>query len=646
MKKVLRLPSPFALPRLPALAIAAGLLTGVLVLAVRGMGALEPIELTVYDWLLRIKPVPPAPVSRALLVVVREQDIRNQGRWPITDATLAEVLDRIVRGNPRAIGMDIYRDIDVPPGRDALNAVLLDHPNIICVTKYGGRDVVEIPPPPVVAGTGQVGFNDLVPDPGMIIRRALLFQDHGEEVGFAFALRLALAYLQGEGIDPEPDPLTPEHLRLGKTTFVPFASSDGAYVDADAGGYQILLNYRGPHAVSDSVTLTSLLEGEVDPRRFEDKVVLVGVTAESVPDLVNTPYGMIHGVEVHAHIANQIIEAALEGRGPMAVLSDAQEMTWILVWGLLGGLAGAWAHSPLRVVVGMPVGLSIIAGVAAVSLWEGWWVPMVAPALAWLVPTSFVAASVIQQERRERAVLRQLFGRHVSEEVAEAIWQQRDQFLEGGRPRAQELVATILFADFTGFTAVSEKLEPRALMAWINAYLEAMSHVIIAHHGQVDDYAGDAIKANFYDLLGHLAGRAGGEEGIRRDAVNAVRCSLAMEEELHRLNRHHEAAGAPTVGLRIGLYTGPVVCGAVGSAQRMKYTTVGDTVNTAARLESLDREGMAAPHRLGTCRILLGDTTAQYVADVCHLVPIGDMHVKGKERPLRVAQAMRHPPSG
>lgn len=630
-----------ALTSLPALALLIGLLSGVVVLAVRGSGALEPVELFVYDWLLRLKPVATIPDSRVVLVAVTEQDIRNQGRYPLTDATLARILSRIMQGNPRAVGVDIYRDIEVPPGRDELDTLLASHSHIICVTKYGGDGGVEIPPPPVVAGTEQVGFNDLVPDPGMVIRRALLFQDHGEEVGHSFALRLAEVYLRGQGIFPEPDPLTEVHMKLGKTTFVPFRPSDGGYVDADAGGYQLLLNYESPRAISETVTVTGLLDGKVDPGVFEGKIVLVGVTAESVADRVNTPYGMIRGVEIHALIIDQILDAALEGRGPVATLSENQEMAWILAWGLLGGFLGWWAHSPFRVLVGMPVGILLIAGVGAVALWDGWWVPLVAPALAWSVPTSFVTASVVQRERQERALLRQLFGRHVSEEVAEALWEQRNAFLEEGRPRVQEHMATVLFADFTGFTAVSEKLEPRALLAWVNSYLEAMSHAVIEHHGHVDDYAGDAIKANFFDVMGRLSGRAESRDDVRRDAINAVRCALAMEDVLGRLNEGHRTQGVPTVGMRIGVHTGPVVSGAVGSARRMKYTTVGDTVNTASRLESFDRESMVGRHGAEACRILVGEATAREIGNEFRVDAVGDLQVRGKEHAISVFRVMR-----
>jgi adenylate cyclase len=151
-----------------------------------------------------------------------------------------------------------------------------------------------------------------------------------------------------------------------------------------------------------------------------------------------------------------------------------------------------------------------------------------------------------------------------------------------------------------------------------------MTQVIMRHDGVIDDYAGDSIKANF----GVPLMRASNEE-IAKDANNAVACALAMEQEMHRMNERHERDGLTTVGMRIGIHTGPAVAGCVGSAERMKYTTVGDTVNAAARLESLDREFVAESPGRRPCRILVSDSTAQYLDSRFHLERLGEVTVKG-----------------
>src|SRR6185503_20435579 len=121
-------------------------------------------------------------------------------------------------------------------------------------------------------------------------------------------------------------------------------------------------------------------------------------------------------------------------------------------------------------------------------------------------------------------------------------WEQREHLLEGGRPRPQELVVTVLFLDFKGYTVASEKMTPRASMAWVNAYLDTMTQVIMRHDGVIDDYAGDSIKANF----GVPLKRASDEE-VAKDASNDVACAVEMEQEMHRMNERHEKISLPTV---------------------------------------------------------------------------------------------------
>lgn len=621
-----------------------GILCALVILGLRNTGQLQQVELNLYDWLLRSRPMPTVTDTRITFITISEEDIRQQGRWPITDETLAESLRLLLAHRPRAIGVDLYRDIDVPPGHEEFTALLTQQPRVIMVTQLGGGTVVRIPPPPVLEGSEQVGFNDIMIDPDGLIRRALLFQDDGDQVAYAFPLRLALLYLAGEGIAPQPDPSDPELLRLGPTTLRPFASSDGGYVNADAAGYQILLDFGGAAGPLRTYSLADLLAGRVEPRHITDRIVLIGVTAESVPDLFHIPvrFGMrsgdlFPGVFLHGIFIEQLLAAAMEGRAPIHVMSETAENAWTLLWGMLGGALAVFARSPWRFALIAVGGLLLLTLIVLQLFWSGWWVPEAPAALTWFVTTSVVVASTLGRERKERALLMQLFSRHVSREVAQTIWHQREQLLEGGRPRPQELVATVLFLDFKGYTAASEKMSPQALMAWVNAYLDAMTQVIMRHDGVIDDYAGDSIKANF----GVPLKRESSAE-VAKDATNAVACALAMEQEMHRMNEQHEGNGLPTVGMRIGIHTGPVLAGCVGSAQRMKYTTVGDTVNAAARLESLDREFVIESPGRRPCRILISETTAQLIGERFQLERIGEVNLKGKAEAIVAYRVASH----
>ena len=621
-----------------AIGLVIGTVTALGVLALRISGHFQTLELVAYDWCIRQETRTAPADPRVVFITITERDIQSLGRWPLTDEVLARALGLLLQSRPRMIGLDLYRDLEVPPGYDKLEAVFRSSPQIIAVTKFAEKDADAIPPPPALRGTDQVGVNDFVLDPGGVIRRGLLELDDGQTTAYSFALRLALGYLEHAGIVPQPDASNPEYLRLGPTTLIPFEANDGGYVDADARGYQILLDYRGGRAGIRSFTLSDLLSERIEPVAVHDKIVLIGSAADSVPDLFQTPYHTgfktvrpTPGVVLHGLVVSQLLRAALEGVAPIATWTDEEEAAWIFAWGVLGGLVACWARSPLRFSLTVAGGLAGLAGVALILFWRGWWIPLAPSAAAWLCASGLVAAFISSEEKKQKALLMQLFSRHVSQEVAEAIWKERDQFLDGGRPRSRKAVATILFMDFRGYTTLAEKMEPQALLDWLNAYLGAMAQLVIEHGGVIDDYAGDALKANFGVPLVR-----GSEREIGRDALNAVNCALAMERELDRLNRYHEERQLPGVGMRIGIYTGPVVAGSVGTAQRLKYTTVGDTVNVAARLESFERERTEAVSGRLTCRILVGDTTVQYLKEQFLTERIGEVSLKGKEQKVGV----------
>jgi len=334
----------------PMIGLLIGLLAGLGCIGLRHAGGLQPLELAFYDWLLRTRPADTRPDPRIVLIAITEDDIRSLGRWPISDATLAEALERLLRARPRVVGLDIYRDLPVPPGHKDLEALLLRRPEIIGVMKVGEGQLPTIPPPPALRDTGRVGFSDIIVDDDGIVRRGLLYQDAGESTIPAFDLQVALRYLQAEGITPQPDPAMPDHLRLGRTTLTPFEATDGGYADADARGYQILLDYRAARAKPTTFTLSALLAGQVEQTVLEGTIVLVGVEASSTERSFATPFlvsdGEVSGVRLHAEVAQQLLRAALDGQAPTATTAEWQETLGTLLWGLLGGAVGLWVRSP------------------------------------------------------------------------------------------------------------------------------------------------------------------------------------------------------------------------------------------------------------------------------------------------------------
>jgi adenylate cyclase len=197
-------------------------------------------------------------------------------------------------------------------------------------------------------------------------------------------------------------------------------------------------------------------------------------------------------------------------------------------------------------------------------------------------------------------------------------------------------VATVLFVDMKGYTANAEKLDPEVLMAWVNDFMEPMAELVVRHGGVVDDYFGDGIKANF----GVPFPRASDAE-IAADARRAVCCALEMGTTLARINAAYAARDLPTVAMRVGVNTGAVVAGSLGSADRLKYTVVGDAVVVAQRLESLD--GVAHDFDASPCRVLISGETARHLDGGFELEPLGARAVKGKDEPVEVFRVLRGP---
>jgi adenylate cyclase len=609
------------------------------IMGLRRAGSLESLELAAYDWYIRLRPGAAVSDARIVLVAISERDIRNQGTWPIPDDTLAQALETLTRYRPRAIGLDIYRDIEVPPGRAQLDAVLTRNRHIIAGMKLGEGELGGIPPPPVLTHTDQVGFVDTLVDRGGIIRRGLLFQHDGETLLSSFALRLALLYLQAEGITPQPDASNPQHVRLGRTTIRPLERNDGAYVGMDARGYQFLLDFKGAQGSFLAFSLAALLSGNIDPQAFKDKVVLIGITAESVKDFFYTPYSRglqtgqhMLGIELHAHVVSQLLRFALDGNSPMATSSDRLEAAWILLWSVLGGALGMAVRAPWRFALSAASGVLLLGLADYLAFGRGWWIPLVPPAMAWLGSAAIVTAYMSNQEKYQRTLLMQLFSKYVpNKEVAEIIWQQREQLLDGGRLRPQSLTATVLFTDLMGFTTVAEKRDRQAVMDWLNVYMDAMAQRVIEHGGVIDKYIGDSIMAIFGVPLPRTT-----EAEISRDALNAVNCALAMEKTLIQLNDCWREQGLPTIGMRVGIFTGPLVAGSLGSVQRLEYTVVGDTVNTASRLEGFDKEFFAPDCLGGPCRIIIGEATLYRLGDQFEAQKVGEVSLKGKDQKITV----------
>ena len=351
-----------------------------------------------------------------VVVTIDEQDIQAAGDWPIPDALLAELLQKINRQSPRTVGLDIYRDLPEEPGHEELIETFRSMPTLIGVEKVIGN---RVNPSPVLQELGQVGMADLVLDEDRKVRRALLTaadeQQEGE-IKAGLATRVALKYLEADGIELTLADAAKEKFQLGKASFVPLQSNEAGYSMKALGGYQILMNWRGGTDAFITIPMADILTGKVDPNIMRDRAVFIGSVAPSTNDFFETPYNssqqanqkIMPGVFIHANIASQMIQDALTGRGGLSGLSGFQQAVWIVVWSFAGAssswiLSSRQQHrqqyyfhkSAFLSVLGMSV---LLVGGSYLLFLQGWLIPVTAPLIAFLMSGVITTNAYRQQQ--------------------------------------------------------------------------------------------------------------------------------------------------------------------------------------------------------------------------------------------------------
>lgn len=391
------------------------------ILLLRSAGLLQSWELAALDQFFRLRP-PEAADERIVIVTIDEVDLRKVGQWPLPDAVISELVQKLHAKKPRAIGLDIYRDLPVEPGHGELLLAYKSIPNLIGIQKLADQNSFGVLSPPVLSHLDSVGFNNVVVDADGKVRRGLLYWTTLEQVHESFALKLALIYLEKEGITPQPALNNTQYLQLGKGVFRRFDANDGAYVRADAGGYQILSNFRRPAKSFRTVSITDVLADRVEPSWIRNRIVLIGSTAPSLKDLFYTPYSddwnttaaqPITGVELHANFISQILSAALSGRPLIYVWSDLVESLWIFGWAWVGASL-AWRLTPSRsLAISILLACSALTGSSYLAFIYGWWLPFVPPLLGFwgcaVVITAYIAH--LQEElKRSKEFLHQIIN--------------------------------------------------------------------------------------------------------------------------------------------------------------------------------------------------------------------------------------------
>ena len=347
----------------------------------RLLGTFQFVELLTYDSFLRLRPSEPTD-ERITIVGINERDIQNIG-YPVPDRTIARLIKRLQDYNPRAIGLDLIRDIAIEPGSQELIAAFKTNQNLISVEKVLPEQFA----PPPASDPDRIGFVDVLLDLDGRLRRSLLGTPNPKdlkEYKYSFTLRLAQAYLKPEKINLTNGIRDPQTMRFDTIEFPRFRPNFGSYVGEDANGVQVLINFRSGPKPFRLISLSQFEKGDFDPSWLRDRIIIIGITSPSVKDYINTSViastsqipNLAYGVEIQAHAISQAIDAVLDGRTLLNVWPDWAEYLWILGWGILGICSARLIQSPLSNLLIMAISSFILVATCYLVLLWGWWIPV------------------------------------------------------------------------------------------------------------------------------------------------------------------------------------------------------------------------------------------------------------------------------
>ena len=629
-----------------------------------GLGPLELIELKTYDWRLRSTARPGTARPDIALVEIDEYSLRNlqpnAGRWPWPRAVHSLLVDYLARAPAKVIAYDIdFAEADTRRGFDfgdttesgadsdralvdsvkAAGTVLLladatyeaqqgsGAPTPDAGFRVDGPGPIErrvIFPPfaALAAASSGFGHNLFLLDPDGPLRHTVPFVRSGGRVIPSFGLAVALRM---RGIPAGDVRLDGAMVRIGDRA----QPLDWRSVSAADGTDRFLwgtINFRGSATLDDLKTHTyptysffdleyseeqiqAGVKPKIDPAVFRGKVVFVGVTGAGLHDAFQTPFanGEMPGIQVHAAVADDILSNRF-----LYTATTRVRIVSVLAAGLAIGLAATllpawWATG------GWLAALAAFGTAATRAFAAGYWMNVTEPSAASAVALFGGVAYQYFVEGREKRKMTRLFGQYVSKDVFDQLVADPARARLGGQRREM----TVLFSDIRGFTTVSEKGQPEEIVGMLNEYFTEMVAIVFRHKGTLDKFVGDMVMALF-----------GAPLDDARHAAHAAEAALDMIDALQALNARWRTEGRPELDIGIGINTGPMIAGNIGSDAIMSYTVIGDAVNLGSRLESLNKD-------YGT-RIIISETTRDKLGSAFRFRPLGDVVVKGKTQPVAI----------
>ena len=383
-----------------------------------------------------------------------------------------------------------------------------------------------------------------------------------------------------------------------------------------------LINYTGPYNTYPHYSMADVIEGTAPSDAFRDKIVLVGATALATGDVRNTPWqdtGYM-GVEVHANIIDNLLHSGEKGRGFLNRGTDEEivDVAFILIFGLLFGFAFS-RIAPLYSTITVIVALVAFAWFVYFSfVGHGRWLSFVIPAGTLAANYAAITSFRMIREERAKRQIRKSFSQYLSPGVIDLIEKDPEKYI---RPGGEMKELTVMFSDIRSFTTLSEGLSPDDLVHLLNEYFGAMTEIIFSYQGTLDKYIGDAIMAFW-----------GSPYPQQDHAFRSCSCALEMVRGLEKLNVKWRNEGRPPIAVGIGLNTGLVNVGNMGSDRRLAWTVMGDNVNLASRLEGITKQYHS--------KLVISEATYREVASQFVCRELDKIKVKGKNQPVNIYELL------
>jgi adenylate cyclase len=629
---------------------------------------LDGLELRTYDWRLTRTARPETARKDIVLVEIDEYSLQNlepvAGRWPWPRIVHGSVIDYLSRAPAKLVAYDVSfgaadTRLGFKMGDDTLSGSESDEAFAEAVKRAGNvllladatytgekadapeareegfhlsspdileRDTILLPYPELAAAGVAFGHNYLSLDADGPVRHTVPFVRSRDvaipSLGMAAALRAG-------GFASTQVALDHDRLRVGPLA-MPLSRVWVRTAEGESAFYWRLINFRGPPLLDDLKSRPyatfsffdllyseeQLIAGErpkVDPAIFKDKIVFVGATASGLFDVFETPFarGRMPGIQVHAAVADDVLSNRFLAPAPSATRVASVIVVGLAVGAIASTIPAWWATLATLVLAGA------VTAVAFLAFTSGLWLNLTQPLLASALALFGGVAYQYFVEGREKRKIARLFGRYVSRDVYDQLVADPSLARLGGQRREM----TVLFSDIRGFTTVTEQGQPEAIVGTLNEYFTRMVDLVFQHRGTLDKFVGDMVMALF-----------GAPLEDEDHAEHAVQTALAMVAELATLNARWSAEGRPQLDIGIGINTGPMIAGNIGSEAIMSYTVIGDAVNLGSRLESLNKQ-------YGT-RIIISDATRRQLKGRYELRALGEVVVKGKSEAVSIFEVV------